>query len=76
MSFIYHFSFRAPSAKIYQRYFLSTLSFYIFKVYYIGLRGEFKKADRDQILVANYELNANPADHKNPLTESSGHQIQ
>ncbi|CAG5086924.1 Oidioi.mRNA.OKI2018_I69.PAR.g11405.t1.cds [Oikopleura dioica] len=56
-------------------FFPSSVEDEISKVYYIGLRGEFQKADRDQILVANYELNANPADHKNPLSESSGHQI-
>ena len=75
---VFHLSLFFPSSvedeisKV-QESFLISINYY--QVYYIGLRGEFQKADRDQILVANYELNANPADHKNPLSESSGHQI-
>jgi len=46
------------------------------KIYYIGLRGEFTKVSREAIVITNYEIAANPADHKNPLLEGAGHQIQ
>lgn len=32
------------------------------KIYYIGLRGEFDKVNRDEIVICNYEIAANPAD--------------
>ncbi|XP_067949317.1 PITH domain-containing protein 1-like [Watersipora subatra] len=45
------------------------------KVYYIGLRGDFMQAHREEIVVVNYELNANPADHKNILSDHASQQI-
>ena len=45
------------------------------KVYYIGLAGEFSEAQRNPIVLTNYELSANPADHKNKLFDSAGHMI-
>ena len=33
------------------------------KIYWIGLRGEFTQIQRDKIVLASYELAANPADH-------------
>ena len=46
------------------------------QIYYIGLRGEFTKVSREAIVITNYDIAANPADHKNPLLEGAGHQIQ
>lgn len=45
------------------------------KIYYIGLSGDFTPAYRSPILLANYELAANPADHKTKLYDPSGHMI-
>ena len=33
------------------------------------------QAHREEIVIVNYELNANPADHKSVLPDSAGHQI-
>lgn len=41
------------------------------KLYYIGMRGHWEKATRNPIVITNYELAANPADHKNKLYESN-----
>lgn len=47
------------------------------QIYYIGLRGEFAKVHREAIIISNYEIVANPADHKTKSGfESSAHQIQ
>jgi len=45
------------------------------KVYYIGLRGEFTAAQRDAILIANYELAPNPAECKTDLKDTVPQQI-
>ncbi|CAK8685062.1 unnamed protein product [Clavelina lepadiformis] len=45
------------------------------KVYYIGLKGDYKQAQRQEVLITNYELAANPADHKNKLYDTSSHMI-
>ncbi|XP_036826718.1 PITH domain-containing protein 1-like [Oncorhynchus mykiss] len=34
------------------------------RVYYIGLRGEYSQAHRHELTICNYEVSANPADHK------------
>ncbi|XP_002123422.2 PITH domain-containing protein 1 [Ciona intestinalis] len=47
----------------------------ITKVYYIGLTGDFMQAQRQEVLITNYELAANPADHKQKLNNMSGHMI-
>nr|CAB3264899.1 PITH domain-containing protein 1 [Phallusia mammillata] len=46
------------------------------KIYYIGLTGDFTQAQRQEIMITNYELAANPADHKQDLYQTSGHMIQ
>ena len=46
-----------------------------FQIYYIGLRGEFTKTSREAVVITNYEIAANPADHKNRLLEGAGSQI-
>jgi hypothetical protein len=33
------------------------------RIYYIGLKGDFTQTPRDAILIANYELAPNPAEH-------------
>ena len=33
------------------------------------------QAHREEIVIVNYELNANPADHKSILPEQAGHHI-
>ena len=45
------------------------------RIYYIGLKGDFTAAQRDAILIANYELASNPADHKVNLFESTKNTI-
>uniref|UniRef100_H2ZCF5 PITH domain-containing protein 1 n=1 Tax=Ciona savignyi TaxID=51511 RepID=H2ZCF5_CIOSA len=45
------------------------------KIYYIGLTGDFMQAQRQEILITNYELAANPADHKQKLNNMSNHMI-
>lgn len=34
------------------------------RIYYLGLKGEFSEARRQEILLCSYELAPNPADHK------------
>ncbi|XP_002737581.1 PITH domain-containing protein 1-like [Saccoglossus kowalevskii] len=46
------------------------------KVYYIGLRGDFTEAQRQEIVIVNYELAPNPADHKSHLEDHVQQQIQ
>ena len=41
------------------------------RIYYIGLRGTYEKTSRQPIVITNYELAANPADHKNKLYEQN-----
>jgi len=45
------------------------------KIYYIGLKGDFTQAQRQTVLITNYELSANPADHKSKLYQSSSNMI-
>eukprot|EP01137_Pigoraptor_chileana_P010014 Opistho-2@59076 len=45
------------------------------RVYYIGLKGEFRPMKRDAIMTGVYEASANPADHKAKATESAHQQI-
>jgi hypothetical protein len=45
------------------------------KIFYIGLKGDFTEAQREAILIANYELAPNPADHKTNVFNSASHQI-
>jgi hypothetical protein len=46
------------------------------KIYYIGLRGDFTQAHRQEILVTTYEARANPADHKTSLFDTIPHEVQ
>merc|ERR1712168_263136 len=46
------------------------------KIYYIGLKGDFTKAARNEIPVVNYELRPNIADHKHDLMNHAHQQIQ
>ena len=41
------------------------------RIYYIGMRGSYEKVSRQPIVITNYELAANPADHKNKLYEAN-----
>ncbi|KAK7100133.1 PITH domain-containing protein 1-like [Littorina saxatilis] len=34
------------------------------RIYYIGLKGDFTEVNRQEVVIANYELKPNPADHK------------
>ncbi|XP_018009932.1 PITH domain-containing protein GA19395 [Hyalella azteca] len=43
------------------------------RISYIGLRGDFKKINRDAIAITNYELRPSLADHKNALDEGMRH---
>lgn len=45
------------------------------RLYYIGLKGEFTQARHHGVTICNYELNANPADHKKNIFDAAGHQI-
>jgi len=45
------------------------------KIYYIGLAGDYMQAQQQEVLVTNYELAANPADHVNKLYDTSSHII-
>ncbi len=45
-------------------------------VYYIGLRGEFTEARRQEIMVVQYEAYANPKDHKTSMTDNVQHEIR
>ncbi|XP_074642180.1 PITH domain-containing protein 1-like isoform X2 [Tubulanus polymorphus] len=46
------------------------------KIYYIGLKGDFTQAQREGVVICNYEARANPADHKTNLMDNVSHQIQ
>ncbi|XP_013405040.1 PITH domain-containing protein 1 [Lingula anatina] len=46
------------------------------KVYYIGLHGDFTEAQRQEILITNYEIRPNPADHKVDSFNPMSHEIQ
>ncbi|XP_071964313.1 PITH domain-containing protein 1-like [Antedon mediterranea] len=46
------------------------------KIYYIGLRGEFSPAPRQEVLLVSYEAFPNPADHKHSLQDQARHEIQ
>ncbi|CAM1303782.1 PITHD1 (predicted) [Pycnogonum litorale] len=46
------------------------------RVYYIGLKGEFTEARRQEIAICSYEARANPADHKVDQFNQIQHQIQ
>jgi hypothetical protein len=45
------------------------------RIYYIGLKGEFSEAQRQGVVICNYEVMPSAADHKNSLFDSAGHQI-
>nr|CDS28130.1 expressed protein [Hymenolepis microstoma] len=46
------------------------------RIHYIGLRGDFTEARRKDILIANYELKPNIADHKADLLNQGGHYVE
>ncbi|XP_064604629.1 PITH domain-containing protein 1-like [Liolophura sinensis] len=46
------------------------------KIYYIGLRGDYTEARRQEVTICTYEARANPADHKTNLLDSVNHAIQ
>ncbi|KAM3176792.1 hypothetical protein ACTXT7_005808 [Hymenolepis weldensis] len=46
------------------------------RIHYIGLRGDFTEARRKDILIANYELRPNIADHKTDLLNQGGHYVE
>ena len=62
---------------------LSNLSLYFVENYgdditridYIGLQGEYVRDFRDKVTITNYEIAANPADHKNPMTDFVSHGV-
>uniref|UniRef100_A0A2P2I945 PITH domain-containing protein GA19395-like n=1 Tax=Hirondellea gigas TaxID=1518452 RepID=A0A2P2I945_9CRUS len=41
------------------------------RISYIGLRGDFKKVNRDAIAIATYEIRPSMSDHKNALDEGA-----
>lgn len=43
------------------------------KIYWIGLKGEFTQAQRDKVVLATYELAANPADHHKVYSKNKAH---
>jgi len=43
---------------------------------YIGLRGEYTAAQRSEILITNYEVRPNMADHPNKIWDQVSHEIQ
>ena len=45
------------------------------KIFYIGLRGDWEKMNREEIAICNYELAANPADHKSKLYQANSSNI-
>ncbi|KAL8562250.1 PITH domain-containing protein 1 [Nucella lapillus] len=45
------------------------------RVYYIGLKGDFTEATRQEVVICNYEASANPADHKADAFDSVGHMV-
>ncbi|KAJ3654058.1 hypothetical protein Zmor_013272 [Zophobas morio] len=46
------------------------------RIYYIGLRGEYSEAHHHGVTICTYEARPNVSDHKNPLEDTVGHQIQ
>ncbi|THD22276.1 PITH domain-containing protein 1 [Fasciola hepatica] len=46
------------------------------RLHYIGLRGDFIPVTRQEVVIANYELAPNLADHKTDLIESTRHLIE
>lgn len=46
------------------------------KIHYIGLKGDFMEARRQGIVIANYELKPNIADHKADLLNEGGHYVE
>ncbi|XP_077991272.1 PITH domain-containing protein 1-like [Glandiceps talaboti] len=45
-------------------------------VFYIGLRGDFTEAQRQPVMICNYELAPNPADHKTNLMDQARFEVQ
>ncbi|XP_072025536.1 PITH domain-containing protein 1-like [Amphiura filiformis] len=45
------------------------------KVYYIGLRGEFSEAQRQEVVITAYEAYPNPSDHKTNLMDQTRQEI-
>ena len=46
------------------------------RVHYIGLRGDFTQARRQEVVIANYEITPNMADHKADLLNTSSHLVE
>lgn len=46
------------------------------RIYYIGLKGEWSEAQRQGVVICNYEAMPNAADHKNSLFDKVNHEIQ
>ncbi|KAI3385339.1 hypothetical protein SNEBB_009594 [Seison nebaliae] len=46
------------------------------KVYYIGLKGDFLQGKQEGVVITNYEMRANPADHKTKEESSNQFHIQ
>ncbi|XP_023220162.1 PITH domain-containing protein CG6153-like isoform X1 [Centruroides sculpturatus] len=45
------------------------------RIYYIGLRGEFSEAQRQEVAICSYEAAPNPADHKTTLFENVSREV-
>ncbi|XP_060517825.1 PITH domain-containing protein GA19395 [Cylas formicarius] len=45
------------------------------RIYYIGLKGEFAVAPKQEVVICNYELRPNISDHKNPLSDDNNHPL-
>ncbi|KAI8499220.1 PITH domain-containing protein 1 [Branchiostoma belcheri] len=45
------------------------------RVYYIGLRGEYTEMQRQEVMICNYELAPNPADHKTDVFDPAQHSV-
>ena len=45
------------------------------RINYIGLQGEYIRDYRDELAITNYELTANPSDHKLPFQNAVSHGI-
>uniref|UniRef100_A0A0R3WD74 PITH domain-containing protein n=1 Tax=Taenia asiatica TaxID=60517 RepID=A0A0R3WD74_TAEAS len=46
------------------------------RIHYIGLKGDFIQARRQEIVITNYEVKPNVADHKLDMLKTSGHLIE